>query len=101
MKKTYILERSNRKGKRYVLIKDNGDSIHFGSDVGKTFADGERTDNEKENWIARHSVNKNYHNKNSPIFYSKNLLWNKDTLEKSIRDIENKLNVKIINKTKV
>ena len=97
--KEYILEKSNRKGKRFVIIMpDEGHKHFFGSDVGKTYIDG-RTDKEKSAWEARHSTNKNYNNRHSPVYWSKNLLWNKKTLAESVRDMENKLNVKIHNKT--
>ena len=35
---TYILKKSNRKGKRFVIIMQDM-KHHFGSDVGKTYID--------------------------------------------------------------
>tara|TARA_R110000824_G_scaffold64670_1_gene168951 strand:- start:199 stop:492 length:294 start_codon:yes stop_codon:yes gene_type:complete len=91
---TFILKKSNRKGKRFVIIMDKM-KHHFGSDVGKTFIDG-RTEKEKQSWIARHRVNKNWDNKHSGIYYSRHLLWGKHTdLKKNIKDLEKLLNVKI------
>ena len=95
--KKYIFKKSNRKGKRFVLIMTDSDNKHhFGSSDGKTYID-DRTAKEKEAWKRRHSVDKNYNNKHSGIYWSKNLLWNKETLKESITDMEDKLNVKIIN----
>ena len=90
---TYILKKSNRKGKRFVIVMGDH-SHHFGSDVGKTFIDG-RTQKEKEAWIARHKNDKNWDNKHSSIYHSRFLLWHKPTLKEAIKDYEKKHNVKI------
>ena len=90
---TYILKKSSRKGKRLVIIMNNM-KHHFGSDVGKTFVDG-RTEKEKEAWVKRHQVNKNWNNKHSSIFFSRHLLWNTKDLKKNIKLLEKLLNVKI------
>jgi len=91
---TYILKKSDRKGKRFVIIMDNM-KHHFASDVGKTFIDS-RTDKEKDAWIKRHRQDKNWNNKHSGIFFSRHLLWGKHkNLKKNIKDLEKLLNVKI------
>mgnify|MGYP003647124311 CR=1 FL=1 len=75
---TFILKKSNRKNKRFVIIMDKM-KHHFGSDVGRTYIDG-RTEKEKQVWI----------------YYSRHLLWGKHTdLKKNIKDLEKLLNVKI------
>jgi len=92
---TYILKKSDRKNKRFVIImQDRGHRHDFGSDVGKTFIDG-RTEKEKEAWIARHRVNKNWDNKHSSIYYSRMLLWTEPTLKKAIKALEKKNKIKI------
>jgi hypothetical protein len=104
-KKTVVLEKSNQKGKRFkVTMKNfsnmNDHSHHFGAKGGKTYIDS-RTDTEKKNWENRHRGDKGYNNIHSGIYYSKNLLWGKNkTLEKNIKDLEKKLDAKIINKIK-
>ena len=91
---TYILKKSDKKGKRFVIIMDKMNH-HFGSDVGKTFVDG-RSEKEKQAWLKRHQVNKNWNNKHSSIFFSRHLLWGKHkNLKKNIKDLEKLLNVKI------
>lgn len=91
---TYILKKSDRKNKRFVIIME-GMKHHFGSDVGKTFIDG-RTEKEKQNWINRHKMDRNYNNKHSSIYYSRFLLWGDNTdLKKNIKDLEKKDKVKI------
>ena len=95
MKEVYILKKSERKGKRFVIIMPDKDhKHHFGSDVGKTFIDG-RTEKEKQNWEARHKKNKNWDNKHSGIFFSRYLLWSEPTLKEAIKKLEKLLDVKI------
>ncbi len=90
---TYILKKSDRKNKRFVIIMDNM-KHHFGSDVGKTFVDN-RTEKEKQAWVKRHEKDKGWNNKHSGIYYSRHLLWNTKNLKKNIKDLEKLLNVKI------
>ncbi len=91
---TYLLKKSNRKGKRFVIIMEDM-KHHFGSDVGKTYIDhGDLK--KKEAWIARHKNDKGYNNKHSGIYYSRHLLWGKSkSLKENIKLLEKKLNVKI------
>lgn len=91
--KTYVLRKSNKKGKRFEIIMGDH-SHHFGSDVGKTFIDG-RSQKEKEAWIARHKNDKNWDNKHSGIFFSRFLLWNKPSLKEAIKDYEKKHSIRI------
>jgi hypothetical protein len=53
----------------------------------------------KSNYIKRHQVNEDWNNLN-PGSFSRYLLWNKPTLSASIKDMEHKFKVKIINKMK-
>jgi len=91
---TYLLKKSNRKGKRFVIIMEDM-KHHFGSDVGKTYIDhGDLK--KKEAWIARHKNDKGYNNQHSGIYYSRHLLWGKSKfLKENIKLLEKKLNVKI------
>jgi len=93
---TYILKKSDKKGKRFVIImEERGHKHHFGSDVGSTFIDG-RTEKEKKAWIARHSKDRNYNNKHSGIYYSRFLLWgDHPDLKKNVKALEKKDKVKI------
>ena len=71
---------SNRINKRFYVIYNNK-YIHFGSKNGNTYID-HHNDEIKQNWIARHSKIKNKTGeyvikiKESPSFWSHNLLWN-------------------------
>lgn len=93
---TYILKKSDKKGKRFVIIMQDRNHRHdFASDIGRTFIDN-RTEKEKQAWLKRHQVNKNWNNKHSSIYYSRYLLWGKyKDLKKNIKDLEKKDNVKI------
>ena len=98
---TYILKKSKRDDKRFVLImEDMGHKHNFGLKGGKTFIDG-RTEKERQNYIARHKVRENWNKSgiHTAGFWAFHLLWNKRTLTESIKDVEKKFNVKIINKT--
>tara|TARA_R110000824_G_scaffold101879_2_gene241889 strand:- start:303 stop:605 length:303 start_codon:yes stop_codon:yes gene_type:complete len=96
MKEVYILKKSDRKGKRFVIIMETrGHKHHFGSDVGKTYIDG-RTDRERDAWIARHRNDKGWDNRHSGIYYSRHLLWGESRdLKENIKTLEKKDNVKI------
>ena len=71
---------SNRINKRFYVIYKNK-NIYFGSKNGNTYID-HHDDEIKKNWIARHSKIKNKKGeyvikiKESPSFWSHNLLWN-------------------------
>jgi hypothetical protein len=101
--KIVILEKSNKKDKRFsVTMKNFGnipDHSHaFGSRDGKTFIDS-RSQKEKDAWFKRHRKDKGFNNIHSGIYYSKNLLWgDSKSLKKNIKDLEKKLDAKIINK---
>ena len=90
---TFILKKSNRKNKRFVIIMDKM-KHHFGSDVGKTYIDG-RTEKEKQNWINRHIQDKGWNNKHSGIYYSRMLLWTEPTLKEAIKKLQKKDKIKI------
>lgn len=95
---TYILKRSNRKGKRFLIeMPERGHKHHFGALPFKkgTFID-HNDEKLKKAWIARHKKDKNWDNKHSGIYYARHLLWGKhDTLLKNIKDLEKKDNIKI------
>lgn len=85
-----------RPNKKYVaLIKENGyiHQVHFGQ-VGyedyTTHKDKER----KNRYILRHS-GEDWNNIYKPGFWSRWILWNKKTIEDSIKDLEKKINHKI------
>lgn len=96
----YILKKSKRDDKRFVLLMGENMKHDFGLKGAKTFIDG-RTEKERQNYIARHRVRENWNKSglHTAGFWSRWILWNKPTLQKSINDVEKRFNVRIINKT--
>lgn len=93
--KSYVLESSPRKYKRYRITFDDGKFVDFGADGAKTFIDG-RTEKERQAWIARHKDDRYYNDKMSGIYHSRMLLWTKPTLKDAIKAYERMHSVKLI-----
>lgn len=90
-----ILRNSNKPEKRYMVDVDNK-RVHFGSSKHENYT--MHNDNErKERYLKRHKKRENWTKTGLKTsgFWSRWLLWNKKTLEKSIKDIEKKFNLKI------
>ena len=91
--KTYILKKSNRKNKKYVIEMDNMEH-HFGDSRYEDFTTHKNIERKKRYIIrTKNQPNTSIH---SPSFWSLNLLWNKNTLSDRIKDIESRFNIKII-----
>ena len=88
-------KRSTRDGKKYMMVlNDNGrgKTIHFGSDVSKTYLD--HNDKEKrENYLKRHRVNEDWDSINAGSA-SRFILWNHTTLDKSLKSFLSRFNIK-------
>ena len=94
---TYILKRSTRKGKRFVIIMpQRNHQHHFGAIPFKkgTYID-HKDEKIKKAWEARHKKDKNYNNPHSGIYYSRYLLWTEPILKDAIKKLEKKDKVKI------
>ena len=95
----YLLTKSNRKGKRFQLKTENK-TLHFGSDVGKTFID-HADKKKKKAWEARHKMDRGYNYPNAGIYYSRHLLWGKyDNIFANIGALNKKddIHIKVIEK---
>ena len=80
-----VIRKSTRPDKRLQARYANK-TIHFGAQGGSTFIDhGDQK--LKGSWEARHSVRENWLDYSSAGALSKHLLWNKPTLQASIRDL--------------
>ena len=95
--KKYILEKSNRKDKK--LMVKNGKTIHFGA-KGYTDYTINKNPNKKKNYIKRHSIREDFNNLNSAGAWSRYILWEKKTIPASVKAMENRFNINIINKIK-
>jgi hypothetical protein len=89
------VESSNRKGKRYVAIFNDGKRIHFGQMLGQTYIDhGDKA--KRAAYIARHGASgrENWEDPYSAGALSRWLLWGDSTsLEENIRSFRKRFNV--------
>lgn len=80
-----VISKSNKSDKRLQARYANK-TVHFGAQGGSTFID-HGDPKLKGNWEARHRVRENWQDYSSAGALSKHLLWNKPTLQASIRDL--------------
>ena len=110
--KPYILKKSNRKDKKFVMImEEEGHSHNFGAtgyrdytlmnNSASKFYEPDEAERKKVRaaYRARHRGDKGLGSKHSPAELAWSLLWTKPTLAQSIKYYENKFGVKVINKT--
>ena len=80
-----IIKKSNTKGKKYdAVIKDNK-KVSFGA-TGYSDFTKHKDEERKDRYKARHKVNQDWKDYNTAGFWAKNILWNKPTIEASVRD---------------
>lgn len=90
----YILSKSTRKDKKYMINID-GKIIHFGQEGASDYT--QHNDNKRKmSYLQRHYKNENWDDINTAGAWSRWLLWNKKSLKKSISDMENRFNIKIM-----
>ena len=94
----FVLRKSKRKNKKYSTNMLN--TMHRFGD--SRYQDYTQHQNElrKSSYLARHSVRENWSKSgiNTSGFWSRWLLWNKESIKESIKDIETNFNIKIVNK---
>ena len=96
----YYLYPSNIKTKKYTVKFINEqtrliNTIHFGA-TGMSDYTLHKDDRRKTLYIKRH-INDNINDLNFAGCWSMNLLWNKKTLAESIKDMEKRFGIEIIN----
>ena len=96
----YYLYPSNIKTKKYTVKFINEqtrliNTIHFGA-TGMSDYTLHKDDRRKTLYIKRH-INDNINDLNFAGCWSMNLLWNKKTLAESIKDMEKRFCIEIIN----
>jgi len=92
------LKQSSRKDKKYMAVFEDGKKVHFGAS-GYSDYTKHKDPKRKERYIARHRVNEDWEDIKTAGAWSRWILWNKPTLRDSIRDMEDKFGVNIINNT--
>lgn len=94
----YIFK-SNLKNKRYMVVFEDRSVVHFGDDRYQNYT-MHKDEGRKRLYIIRHEKNENWKDIKTPGFWSRWILWNLPTLSQSIRDVEQRFGIKIVNKTK-
>ena len=113
----YVLKKSPRKDKKFVLIMaDEGHKHHFGgvrengepyrdytlmNDKNSKFYEPDEAERKRvrKRYRDRHRSDKGLGSRHSPAELAWSLLWTKETLPQSIKYYERKFGVHIINKT--
>ena len=90
-----VLKESSRKGKKFMVKVDNK-TIHFGQEGASDYTKN-KDDDRKDKYIVRHTKRENWNKSGikSAGFWSRWLLWNKKTLQASIKDTEKRFNITI------
>ena len=90
-----VITKSTNNKKKFDAIVD-GKKISFGQDGASDYTI-HKNETRKERYIARHKKNEDWDKSGLKTagYWSKHLLWNKDTLTKSIDDISKKHNLNI------
>ena len=90
------LYKSDKKNKKYVVIIDDKKVIYFGA-AGYSDYLHHNDHNRMLNYLSRHSKNENWEISGieTPGFWSRYLLWNKPTLEDSIKDLKSRFGIKV------
>ena len=88
---------SDRPEKKYKAVFEQGDgsskTIHFGADGYKDFISSKGNEVKKKAYIARHSVNERWYRPDTAGALSRWVLWNKPTLNESIKDYKKRFNL--------
>ena len=87
------LERSNRKHKKWKVSFDNNTTVHFGDDRFEDYTI-HKDKHRKKRFLDRFAQ-QDENDYTKPYFWSRWLLWNKSTLEKSIDDIRKRMGIKV------
>ena len=89
--------KSKKEGKKYeiiLLIDGKKRSIHFGSNVSKTFVEGASIQ-KRNNYLKRHSVNEDW-NYINPGSLSAGILWgDSNDIQENLKDYMKEFNVKL------
>ena len=90
-----VISKSTNKNKKFDAIVD-GKKISFGA-AGYSDYTIHKDLERKERYITRHAKREDWNKSGLKTvgYWSKHLLWNKDTLTKSINDISKKHNLNI------
>ncbi len=94
----FILQKSYLPSKKLQATDiSTGKTIHFGA-AGYSDFTLSKDKQKKANYIARHKPRENWTKTgiDTPGFWARHILWNKPTLEDSIKSTEKKFDIKIL-----
>jgi len=94
-----VRSNSENKNKKYKAVIDGKKTVHFGQ-AGASDMTQHKDKDRKQRYIDRHKKNENWgaSGVDTAGFYSRWVTWNKETLTKSVDDLNKrfkKLNIKI------
>ena len=92
-----IISKSKNKNKKYDARIDGKKTVSFGSAGMSDFTKHKDTER-KQRYIDRHKKNENWKDHTTAGFFSKNILWNKETITQSVKDTNNRfknINIKL------
>jgi len=91
----FFLGKSDKPTKKYYIRSlDTNKSVHFGSKNSQTYLD-HNDELKKSAYIARHIKRENWNNILTPGALSRWILWNKKTIDLSLKDIKNRFGIDI------
>ena len=84
-------DKIDKKFKAIVKDKDSKKTVHFGQ-AGASDMTKHGDEKRKDIYISRHKKNENWNRSglDTAGFYSKHLLWNKDSFDKSFKNLKKK-----------
>ena len=80
-----IIKPSSNRLKKFDAIIDDKKKISFGQKGASDFTINKNED-QKNRYINRHKKRENWNDPMTAGFYAKNILWNKKSLNESIKD---------------
>ena len=91
----FFLGKSKHANKKYYVRQlDSNTTIHFGDSRYEDYTQ-HNDETRKTAYLNRHSKRENWYNPTTAGFWAKNLLWNKKSIKSSIKDLENRFNIKV------
>ena len=88
-----VIKPSNKKGKKLMAIFDDKKTIHFGASGMSDFTK-HKDPKRKERYLKRHKANENWNNPKTAGALSRWILWNKPSLQASIKDYKTRFKLK-------
>ena len=86
---TVIILKSHRPDKKYDAFIDGRKIVSFGAKGYEDFTT-HKNEERKERYLKRHRKNEDWDDPLSAGFYARWLLWNKETLQDSLKDMNDR-----------